>query len=666
MRALALFLLGAGLALADEPRRMTVDDVIALRNVTEVRISHDGGTVAYVQTEPEPAEGRHTPHIWLVGATRGRPVQLTNGKKGETAPRWSPDGRSIAFISDRGEEGPQVWVISVLGGEARRVTSLEGRPVGLEWAPDGKSLAVIVTAPESAEAKKRKKEKDEAVVHESDLRTDHLHIVDVATGKARQVTSGTETVQSLSWSPSGKEVAVALRKSPRLDDLFDTDLHVVNVETGKARPLVVRPGLDSLPVWSPDGSKVAFVSHRGKYDWIGNTYLCVVDAAGGEPKALTTGFDEVIPWWSPGGLAWSADGKALYFVADQGMQRHILRADAGTGKVEPFTSGEFTVDQMSISRDGKWAAFVLDRPRRPGEVHVSPLEEFRPERRTNLNPGLAKLALGDVKAVEWKNGEVRCEGVLILPVGYREGVRYPLLTYVHGGPQGKHSLAFEPQLASRAIVQGGPYPIHVYAGLGYAIFCPNPRGSGGFGVKFRQANVGDWGGGDFQDILAGIDMLIEKGVADPERLGVMGWSYGGFMTGWAITHSRRFKAASAGAGVYNLTSFYGTTDIPRFMERYFGGTPWAAAGVYAKHSSILKAPEVKTPTLIQHGDADLRVPLSQSQELYRALKKAGVTTELVVYPRQAHLVSEPRLQADMMKRNVEWMKKWIKPNGADK
>jgi len=666
MRPLIVLLLVAAVANADAPRRMGVDDVIALHNVTDVRLSPDGNIVAFVRTTPEPDEGRHTPHVWTVGATRGRPYQLTNGKKGDSAPRWSPDGRTIAFLSDRGEEGPQVWLISTLGGEARRLTKFDARPVSMDWAPDGKSLAVLATDPESAERKKRKKDRDDAVVVEKESRGEHLHVVDAATGKARRLTSGATSAQSLSWSPDGKEIALGVRKSPLLDDLFDVDIHLIDVAAGTSSPLVARPGLDALPVWSPDGKSIAFISHGGVEDWIGNTHICLIDAKGGEPKTLTATFDEMIPWWESGGLAWAPDGKSLLFVADKGLERHVFRADAATGEVKAISSGGFVVDRLSVSRDGKTAAFVIDRPRRPGEVHVSPLDEFRPERRTNVNASLDKLALGEMRAVKWKNGDTTCEGVLVLPVGYKEGTRHPLLTYVHGGPQGKHSLAFEPQLTTRAVVQGGPYPLHVLAGKGYAVFCPNPRGSGGFGAAFRKANVKDWGGGDFGDILTGIDMLIETGIADKDRLGIMGWSYGGFMTGWAIHKSDRFKAASAGAGVYNLVSMYGTTDIQKFMERYFGGDPWQAAKVYAKHSSINLAVGVVTPTLIQHGEADLRVPISQSYELFRSFKKYGVTTEMAVYPRQTHLIAEPRLQADMMRRNVEWFGKYIKTDGEKK
>ena len=282
-----------------------------------------------------------------------------------------------------------------------------------------------------------------------------------------------------------------------------------------------------------------------------------------------------------------------------------------------------------------------------------------PRQLTFTNPQLDMVALAKMKAIRWKSKDgLEIEGVLILPPGYKKGDKLPLLTYIHGGPAFQFSLGFTvyppgPPQASR-------YPVHVLAGQGYAIFCPNPRGSAAYGEKFRKANVKDWGGGDYQDIMSGVDHLIAEGIADPERLGVMGWSYGGYMTSWVITQTHRFKAASVGAGVTNLASMYGHTDIPLFMERYFGGPPWKQAKLYTDHSPMTFAGNIKTPTLIQHGEKDERVPLAQGQELYAALKRLGVPAEFAVYPRQAHNPQEPRLQADVLQRNVDWFNRWLK------
>ena len=313
---------------------------------------------------------------------------------------------------------------------------------------------------------------------------------------------------------------------------------------------------------------------------------------------------------------------------------------------------------ITFSRDGKRLALLTEAPNRPKEVEFGDLSWAL--RMTDTNPQLAGVALAKMEAIRWKSKDgLEIEGILILPPNYKKGNgKLPLLTYIHGGPALQFSLGFTvyppgPPQASR-------YPVHVLAGQGYAIFCPNPRGSAAYGEKFRKANVKDWGGGDYQDIMTGVDHLIAQGIADPERLGIMGWSYGGYMTSWIITQTHRFKAASVGAGVTNLASMYGHTDIPLFLERYFGGPPWQEPKVYADHSPMTFAGNIKTPTLIQHGAKDERVPLAQGQELYAALKRLGVPTEFAVYPRQPHNPQEPRLQRDVLQRNVDWFNRWLK------
>jgi dipeptidyl aminopeptidase/acylaminoacyl peptidase len=279
-------------------------------------------------------------------------------------------------------------------------------------------------------------------------------------------------------------------------------------------------------------------------------------------------------------------------------------------------------------------------------------------RLTWTNPELDELHLGAMEVVRYKSkDEMEIEGVLVRPAGYKEGTKYPLLTFLHGGPALNFRLAFTPYGTSP---QAQRYPVHVFAGRGYAVFCPNVRGSAGYGEKFRKANVRDWGGGDYQDVQLGIDRLIKQGIADPNRLGVMGWSYGGFLTAWSLTQTDRFKAASMGAGIFNPTSFYGQTDVPSFMETYFGGAPWEVPKVYARSSPLGHAGAIRTPTLIQFGDRDERVPLSQGEEMHRALVRLGVPVEFAVYPRQGHVVNDPKAQVDVLQRNVDWFERWLK------
>jgi dipeptidyl aminopeptidase/acylaminoacyl peptidase len=414
-----------------------------------------------------------------------------------------------------------------------------------------------------------------------------------------------------------------------------------------------------LPKWSPDGKQIAFLSGDGKLDWLADLAVCVMPSSGGEPRNVSKKLDG-LTFAGSEFYGWAPDNRTLRLAVDTRATRQLFSLSVPDGEVKVLTEGQRVHDKFSFSADGQRFACVVDDPASPREVHAGTVGEQKPTRATFTNPQLLSVALGKVEPLRWKSADgLEVEGLLIKPTGYQQGRRYPLLTYIHGGPALQFAHAFSvyppgPPQASR-------YPIHVLAGQGYLIFCPNPRGSAGYGEKFRQANVKDWGVGDFKDIMTGVDHLIAQGLADPQRLGIMGWSYGGYMTSWAITQTDRFKAASTGAGVTNLFSMYGQTDIPRFMEGYFGDVPWNQRELYAKHSAMTHVGKVKTPTLIQHGEKDDRVPLAQSQELHGALKRRGVPVEFVVYPRQGHNPSEPRLQADVLRRNVDWFNRWLKP-----
>ena len=306
-------------------------------------------------------------------------------------------------------------------------------------------------------------------------------------------------------------------------------------------------------------------------------------------------------------------------------------------------------------------AFLGSNPVTPAEVFVSAMDKFRPVRLTFSNPELRDVALGKMEVVHWQSPDgMKVEGLVLLPPAFSEGTPCPMLTYVHGGPSGVFAASFSPQIGPPYPVQAECYPLQVLAGLGYAVFMPNPRGSYGYGEKFRKANLGDWGGGDFRDVMSGIDHLVRLKIADPDRLGIMGRSYGGYLTAWIISQTNRFKAASLGAGMSDLISFYGQTDIPGYVEYYLGNVPWLNLDRYLRHSPISYAQRIKTPTLILHGEKDFRVPLPQAQELYAALKRNGVPVELIVYPRQGHVVTEPKFMRDMMSRNLEWFGRWMK------
>lgn len=640
------------------PRPVTVQDLLRIRNVTDAVISRDGERIVYVVSEPDLKAGKYNSDLWLISAEGGKPRRLTNGPGKDDTPRWAPDSKSIAFLSDRAGK-TQIWRVPVDGGEAIRVTDAPGPIKDFEWAPDGRSIAYLMTEPETELEKKNKKEKRDVIIVDRDFKRTHVHVVDLSNGKSRQITSGSFDVTSFSWSPDGTHIALARRPTPAFQDLFHTDIDILDLTTGKQTPLVHRPGIDMQPKWSPDGRLIAFLTSDGKDSWLAETGLAVVAAAGNEPpRFLTRSMNGTISFLGTDGFVWSPDSRSLFLVADVRVRRPLLTVSI-EGEVRELSKAQRVHSHVSVSCDGHRLAFLAEEPTMPKEVFTVQTSETLSRRLTHTNPQIDQLTISRPETIHWRSKDgLEIEGLLVRPVGYQQGKRYPLLTYAHGGPASQFALSFS--LYPLVHPQASRYPVQVFAGMGYAILCPNPRGGAAYGEKFRLAAYKDWGGKPFDDIMTGIDKLIADGVADPDRLGMMGWSYGGYMTAWAISQTDRFKAASAGAGVTDLFSMYGTTDISPFLEQYFIGPPWQHRELYARNSAMTFAGRIKTPTLIQHGEADERVPVSQSHELYRALKRNGVPAEFAIYPRQGHNPMELNLQADVLQRNVDWFGRWIK------
>lgn len=638
-----------------KPRPATIDDLMRIKNIHEARISPDGTRVLYTVSEADVENNHYDTDIWLAQTDGRKAFKLANSPERDSTPRWSPDGETVAFISDRGGS-PQIWSISPSGGEAAQLSDVPGGIGSFFWSPDSEKIAFLLPEPQTEEEKKRREKSGGPIIVHDEPRMVHIHLIEVASKKTRRLTGGKFSVDTLSWSPDAKNIVFAARPSPSIPDLFNTDIYTVDVQSREIHRIIATDGADTSPQWSPDGRMIAYVSNVGLNEWIANWYICVVPAKGGQPRNITGNYEEFVS-----SCQWSSDSRMLYFQSSKGLTTQLHSVSVETGEVRQVSQGLRVHRSFSFSHGSNRMAFIVSTSAMPSEVYVSPMDEFEPLRLTRTNSFIEDIDLGETEAIRWKSPDgLTIEGLLIKPPGFQPEEQYPLLTYVHGGPSGKFGISFSPQIGGSSPIQGESYPLHVLAGQGFAIFMPNPRGSYGYGEPFRRANVNDWGHGDYLDIISGIDHLIEKGVADPQKLGIMGRSYGGYMTSWIITQTTRFKAASLGAGMSNLVSFYGQTDIPGYMEFYFSGDPWTHADEYAKRSPVTHAMNIKTPTLILHGEKDSRVPLPQAWEFYRALKKRDIPVEFVIYPGQGHSIQKPKFQVDMMRRNLEWFTRWLK------
>ncbi len=656
-------------------RPMTFADIMDLKNVGSVALSPDGSTIAYTvaawehpnakpatdQTKPDTSRGdKHDmrSHIWVVSATGGMPRQLTFSERGESAPAWSPDGKSLAFVSARGTGEtvrPQIWILPMGGGEAYELTTSKEAVSGYSWSKDGSKIAFLAadSTPKVDEAKRARR--DDPLIYEGNFRLAHVSVIDVPTKKTTELVHGDFTVKGApSWSPDGTKLAYNASPTPLLRETR-SDAYIVNVADHRVEKISTKSDVAAAPTWSPDGKTIAYTvlpqSHAARADsisdrQIGNDHLILYDVASKASKDVYDAKADV----SAGAPQWTPDGKKILFVTGERAYSAVYEYDVAAGKQTRIVD-KLLIGGLSQSHDGRTVAYSLSSAQSPGEVAVSDMTFASPKKLTNTNPQLANLALGETEVVTWKSNDgTPVEGILLKPVGYREGSKVPLLVEAHGGPTGAHNAGFKANWGS---------PGQVWAGQGWAVLYPNPRGSTGYGEKFTQANIMDWGGGDYRDIMTGVDAMVKRGLADSTRMAFEGWSYGGYMTAWVVSQTSRFKAARMGAGLSDLQSMYGTTDIPEYIGTFFSGMPTQKTlDFYRARSAITFVDQVTTPLLILHGGSDERVPVGQSMEYYRAIKDRGKPVQLVFYPREGHGLGEYYHQLDKMQREYEWLTKY--------
>jgi dipeptidyl aminopeptidase/acylaminoacyl peptidase len=640
-------------AFADEPKAWTPELSMKLKGIGVVRVSPDGKRVAYVvsQAVMAPEKSEYLAQIHLANADGSDAVQLTYAEKSSTNPQWSPDSKWLAFTSSRAGKN-NLYLLRASGGESEQLTDVKGGVSGFEWSPDGQSIAFLQSDQPSETEEKGSKGKDDWRWIDENVKHARLYVVPVAKdaqGKRepRKLTAPDYNITEFNWSPDGKAIVFSHTKTPVANDWTTGDVSVVDVASGKEQVLLSSPAAESDPIYSRDGKWIALTISDNPPRWGGSGAINILPAAGGTPKVLAASFDE-----QPDLIGWAADGKHLYYSEVRGTTTRIYGINIDTNAITEINKGDSAYGITTVNRTGTMFGFSMQTTEKPAEAYVSRADGFTPVQVSRANADMAKLPVGKTEVIRWKSRDgMDIEGLLSYPVGYEAGKRVPLLLVIHGGPTGVFTQSFT----------GGPgvYPIATFNAQGYGVLRVNPRGSSGYGKKFRMANYKDWGGADYQDLMTGVDKLIQDGVADENRLGVMGWSYGGFMTSWIITQTKRFKAASIGAPVTNLMSFTGTADIPSFVPDYFGGQPWENLDLYRAHSAMFNIKGASTPSMIQHGEADIRVPISQSYELYHALKAQGVPVRMLVLPRQPHGPNEPKMLLKVMQSNLEWFNKYL-------
>lgn len=629
-----------------------IDDLLNLKTLGSPQVSPDGTWVAYTVSSTDWKQDAFVTQIWLVHVASGRNFQVTRGDKSCGSPGWSPDGAWLAFTSSRAGDKSQIFVIRPDGGEAVQLTNAENGVGGYAWSGDGRQIAFTTSDVNEKDVKARRDHLGDFEVVRREYAHQHLRTFDVAGALAAPV-AGTErtkgkdyTVSSFSWSPDNRRIAFSATVNPDLVQNGTADIYLLDLSTNAVRKVVDLAGPDNGPRWSPDGRMLVFSSAMGNpKSFHANSRLAVVPVEGGVPRSITDGFDE-----QPGLIDWYADG--IYFGASQKTASHLFRVDPTTGKTTRLSQPDtLMLGGASVTRDGRSVAFTAASPTTLSEIYVSSVQPFAPRRLTTMTDQVNGYRLGRREVISWKSKDgTEIEGVLIKPADFDAARKYPLLCIIHGGPTG---------VDRPTMIDTRTYPSDIWAGRGALILKVNYRGSAGYGEKFRQLNVRNLGVGDAWDVLSGVDHLIKLGWVDPKRVGCMGWSQGGYISAFLTTSSDAFAAISVGAGISNWATYYYNTDITPFTVQYLGADPAADPEIYAKTSPMTYIKQARTPTLIQHGELDRRVPIANAYELRQGLEDRGVKAEMVVYKGFGHGITKPKAMRAVMEHNLGWFNHYI-------
>ena len=672
---LSLALIVPSAVLAQDRRTIEVDDLFNIQRVGSPQVSPDGERIAYTVSTTSLEDERSYTRIWMVPSAGGEAIPLTAEGKSAGSPDWSPDGKYFSFTASRDGGRSQVWVMDQRGGEAYALTDVEQGVGGYSWSPDGTRLLLSIRDPEEEdEDKKDNAPQDPWVIDRLQFKRDyagyltgnrhtHLYVFDVETKELRQLTTGRWDEGSARWSPDGTKVAFVSNRTEEPDGNSDSNIWVVDADleepTDSPGQITTQPGSDGSPAWSPDGRRIAYTTTIDlEAIWYATSYLAVVSADGGEPRLLTVELDR-----NPRSPRWSDNGEWIWFGLEDSGENHIVRIRPDGNGLQRMVSGP--VSARGFDWAGETFAFGLTTLDQPSEIftlsalgggngrplavdQVNTLDEA--DRVTHHNDEwLSEVTLAETRNVQFNSPDgTEIEGFVAFPPDFVEGDQYPILLRIHGGPvsQYSHSFNFEAQM---------------FAADGYVVVYTNPRGSSGYGQAFSEAIFADWGNVDFQDVMAGVDYVIEQGWGDADRMGVGGWSYGGILTNYVITQTERFEGAISGASEVLYIANYGHDHYQLWWEKELG-LPWEGDNreTWERISPYNRVQHITTPTLVMGGEQDWNVPIQNSEQLYQALRRRGVPTQLVVYPDQGHGIGVPSYQKDRYERYLEWYDKWVR------
>jgi dipeptidyl aminopeptidase/acylaminoacyl peptidase len=648
-------------------RPLVADDLYRLQEIADPQFSPDGQWIAYTVTSPDRAADADRTHVWLASWDGRETRQATRSAAGEHAPRWSPDGRMLAFLSDRTDEkaGDQIWLLDRAGGEAQQRSHFASAITGYAWSPDGKRIVFTAQVPAAPDEDPEKPAP--IVIDRLQFKSDdagylrgersHLFLMDVASGTVTPLTEGAYDELHPAWSPDGTQIAFISKRGADPDATNNWDLYLIAPQPGAAaRQLTTNPGADGdaddawlsgSPRFSADGKRIAYLAGGAPADlWYGLAQVGVIDTAGGRPAVLPTAAldrNTLEPRWSP-------DGKWLYFRLEDDMSMVLARVRLADGHIERLTPSGGVVSEFALGPQGR-VAVVHGTSLQPGELAV--LERGGLRRLSHHNDAwLAGVDLAAARPISAAStGGIAVHALLFEPQGRAAGERVPTLLRLHGGPVSQHQQDFDFQL-------------QLFAASGYAVVAPNPRGSTGRGYAYQRALFANWGAADVPDVLAITDRVVADGIADPARLGVGGWSYGSILTNYVIAMDTRFKAATSGAGMANMLGGYGTDQYTRDWETELG-LPWEHPDLWLKLSyAFLHADRIRTPTLFLCGADDFNVPLPATEQMYQAVRRVGVPTQLVIYPGQHHQLARPGLRVDRLQRYLDWYRRYLGVNSA--